>query len=39
MKFGNNQKNIAVGGKTVFGGTVGVCMLGYSVSKNPWRYS
>ena len=27
MKIGDNQKNIAVGGKTVYGGTVGVCML------------
>jgi len=27
MKLGHNQKNIIVGGKTVYGGTVGVCML------------
>jgi len=27
MKIGDNSKNIAVGGKTVYGGTVGVCML------------
>jgi aspartate/glutamate racemase len=27
MKVGNNKKNIATGGKTVYGGTVGVCML------------
>ena len=27
MKIGDNQRNIAVGGKTVYGGTVGVCML------------
>ena len=26
-KMGTNKKNIAVGGKTVYGGTVGVCML------------
>ena len=27
MKIGDNSQNIAVGGKTVYGGTVGVCML------------
>jgi len=27
VKIGDNQRNIAVGGKTVYGGTVGVCML------------
>ena len=27
MKLGHNQKNIIVGGKTVYGGTVGICML------------
>ena len=27
MKNGSNYKNIAVGGKAVYGGTVGVCML------------
>ena len=26
-QLGHNRKNIAVGGKTVYGGTVGVCML------------
>ena len=25
--MGDNKKNIATGGKTVYGGTVGVCML------------
>ena len=28
MKFGDNQRNIAVGGKTVYGGTVGVIFDG-----------
>ena len=27
MKNGSNYKNIAVGGKAVYGGTVGVCIL------------
>ena len=35
MKFGDNQRNIAVGGKTVYGGTVGVCMLDTQFPRVP----
>ena len=35
MKFGDNQRNIAVGGKTVYGGTVGVCMLDTQFPRIP----
>ena len=35
MKFGDNQRNIVVGGKTVYGGTVGVCMLDTQFPRIP----
>ena len=33
--LGHNQRNIAVGGKTVYGGTVGVCMLDTQFPRIP----
>ena len=35
MKIGDNQRNIAIGGKTVYGGTVGVCMLDTQFPRIP----
>ena len=35
MVVGSNIKNIAVGGKTVYGGTVGVCMLDTQFPRIP----